>query len=281
MATARDLKGRVFFFFIATARHLKGRVFFSITICYTNKQECITVTEVDHMGGYFNIRSNIAQIVLIFILLPFLAIIFSVAFKNPPTAFADFLMNLIGQIPVCDIWVDILYKSASGLTQAKFIDMIPEAMMRAVPETMLLTVCVHATNLFSLKILRQHGLPIFSTMAGIILATFLASTAGLIENLIAELGVLVIMSIGIMLMFKAVLGSQGYSVFGIKRVIYIIIDGLLAVIACAYVGMLLIVFLGAYSSPGKALGSFFIISGLTMFAAILRYFASAGEDEDV
>lgn len=233
------------------------------------------------MGGYYNIRSNIAQIILIFILFPFLAIIFSVVFKNAPTAFADFLMNLIGQIPVCDIWVDILYQSASGLTQAKFIDMIPVAMMRAVPETMLLTVCVHAANQFSLKVLRQHGLPIFSTFAGIILATFLASAAGLIENLIAELGVLVIMSIGIMLMFKAVLGSQGYAVFGFKRVLYIFLDGVLAVIACAYASMLLIVFLGYYSNVREAVGRFLIISGLTMLAAILRYLASFGEDEDV
>ena len=234
------------------------------------------------MKGYFNIRSNIAQIVLIFILLPFLAIIFSAVFRNnAPTAFLGFIVDLIGQIPVCDIWVDILYKSGTGLTQGEFVEMIPVAMLRALPETMLLTACVHGTNQFSKDVLKQHGLPIFSTFAGIILATFLASGAGLIKNLIAELGVIVIMSFGIMLMFKALLGRKGYKVFGGRRLVYILIDGVLAVIACGYVGMLLIVFLGYYSNLGEAFGAFLITTGITMLAVIVRYIASAGEDEDV
>ena len=237
-------------------------------------------TEVDDMRGYFNIRSSIAQIVLIFILLPFLAIIFSAVFRDhAPSAFLGFMFDLIGQIPVCDIWVDILYKSGTGLTQTEFIEMIPEAMIRAIPETMLLTACVHGTNQFYGSVLKQRGLPIFSTFSGIILATFLASGAGLIKNLIAELGVIVIMSIGIMLMFKALLGRKGYKFFVIRKLLDIFLDGVLAVIACGYVGMLLIVFLGYYSNPGEALGGFLITTGITMLAVIVRYLASIGEDE--
>ena len=130
------------------------------------------------MKGYNNIISNIAQIILIVILLPFLAIICSAVFgKDAPATFVDFLVSLIGQIPVCDIWVDILYQSSSGLTQSDFIEAIPIALLRSVPETLLLTVSVHASNQFFRSILKQRGLPIFSTMLGIVLSTIITSAA--------------------------------------------------------------------------------------------------------
>ena len=233
------------------------------------------------MRGYNNIISNIAQIILIVILLPFLAILCSVVLgKDAPATFVDFLVSLIGQIPVCDIWVDILYQSSSGLTQSDFIEAIPIAILRSMPETLLLTVSVHASNQFFRSILRQRGLPIFSTMLGIILSTMITSAARISENLIMELGVIVITSIGIMLALKAAFGIRGHSIFGAKRVILIIMDALLAVIACAYVSVLILA-AGHYSSPGKAIGSIVIVTGCVILAAVLRYIASFGEDDDV
>ena len=227
------------------------------------------------MKGYDNIISNIAQIILIVILLPFLAILCSVVLgKDAPATFVDFLVSLIGQIPVCDIWVDILYQSSSGLTQSDFI-------LRSVPETLLLTVSVHASNQFFRSILKQRGLPIFSTMLGIVLSTIITSAARISESLIMELGVIVITSIGIMLALKAAFGIRGHSIFGAKRVILIIMDALLAVIACAYVSVLILAAAGHYSSPGKAIGSIVIVTGCVILAAVLRYIASFGEDDDV
>ena len=234
------------------------------------------------MKGYNNIISNIAQIILIVILLPFLAILCSVVLgKDAPATFVDFLVSLIGQIPVCDIWVDILYQSSSGLTQSDFIEAIPIALLRSVPETLLLTVSVHASNQFFRSILKQRGLPIFSTMLGIVLSTIITSAARISESLIMELGVIVITSIGIMLALKAAFGIRGHSIFGAKRVILIIMDALLAVIACAYVSVLILAAAGHYSSPGKAIGSIVIVTGCVILAAILRYIASFGEDDDV
>jgi len=50
--------------------------------------------------GYLNIRSNIAQVILIVLLLPVLAVIcWVVCGSNAASSFNDFLMSLIEQIP--------------------------------------------------------------------------------------------------------------------------------------------------------------------------------------
>ena len=224
--------------------------------------------------------SNIAQIILIVILFPFLAILFWVINgNNASSSFANFLADLTSQIPVCDIWFDVLYKTSSGLTQSQFIASVPVVLLRSIPETLLLTVSVHATNQIARTLLDQRGLPIVSTMVGVILSTVLVSLTGLSSSLLFELGSDLVMVIGIIIMVKAVFGSRGHQVFGLHRILIIVIDALLGIIVCAYVCLLIMVSLRCYSSPTKAIGSFLVVTGIVIIAAVLRYLVSIGEDE--
>ena len=188
-------------------------------------------------------------------------------------------MASLSQIPMCGIWVDLLDQSASGLTHAGFIEMIPEALLRSAPEALILTVSVHAANQFSRHVLKQIGLPILSTMAGIIISIALSSFAGSWKNLVMELGTIVVMSIGIIILLRTVVGKHGQSIFSVKKILYIIIDAILAVIACAYASLFIIVVSGHYSSPGKAFARFSVASVIFIMAAVIRYLVSFGEDD--
>ena len=231
------------------------------------------------MKGYNNIISNIAQIILIVILLPFLAILCSVVLgKDAPATFVDFLVSLIGQIPVCDIWVDILYQSSSGLTQSDFIEAIPIALLRSVPETLLLTVSVHASNQFFRSILKQRGLPIFSTMLGVVLSSVLLTFSGVFQNVLMELGVILIMAIGIIIMFKAVFyvhekGKRDReTIFGFNKIFFLIIDGAMGIIISSYVAVIVVVMLGKYKSIRAAIGTLVLVTIILIVAAMLRLF---------
>ena len=104
-----------------------------------------------------DIISNVAQVILIVILLPFIAIICAAVLgNNAPSAFVDFLLALVGKIPLCDIWVDVLANISSGMTQSDYIDSMGLVILKGGLEAVLMAACVHATNQFFSKILEQH-----------------------------------------------------------------------------------------------------------------------------
>ena len=60
---------------------------------------------------------------------------------------------------------------------------------------------------------------------------------------------------------------------------HIIIDAILAVIACAYVSLFILVVSGHYSSPGEAFARFSVASVIFIMAAVIRVLVSFGEDD--
>ena len=226
-----------------------------------------------------DIISNVAQVILIVILLPFMAIICAAVMgNNAPTAFVGFLLALIGKIPVCDIWFDILSNMSSGMTQSNYIDSMGFVILKGGLEALLLGVCVHATNQFFLKILEQNGLPIFSTMLGVVLSSVLLTFSGVFQNVLMELGSILIMSIGIIIMFKAVFyvhekdKRDRETIFGFNKIFFLIIDGAMGIIISSYVAVIVVVMLGKYKSIRAAIGTLVLVTIILMVAAMLRLF---------
>ena len=228
-----------------------------------------------------DIISNVAQVILIVILLPFMAIICAAVMgNNAPSAFVDFLLALVGKIPVCDIWVDVLANISSGMTQSNYIDLMGYVILKEGLEALLLGVCVHATNQFFSKILEQHGLPIFSTMLGVALSSVLLTFSGVFKNVLMELGVILIMAIGIIIMFKAVFyvhekGKRDReTIFGFSRIFILLIDGAMGIIISSYVAVVVVMMLGRYKSFSAGMGTLVLVSLILLVTSILRMILS-------
>jgi len=164
------------------------------------------------------------------------------------------------------------------MTQQQLVEAVPVVMLRSIPETLLLGVCVHASNQIFRLVQGRHGLPIFSTFLGVIVSSGLTYLTGLTSDILYEIGADIVLIIGIVVLVRVIFGIHGRSVFGISRIFVIFIDALLGIIVCAHICFLLMVSLGYYGSPQKALGSFLILTGIVLLAAVLRYIVSLGED---
>ena len=224
-------------------------------------------------------RSNIAQILLVVLLLPFLAILLRIIFGNDASSAIGFLGSLLGQIPLCGNLFEMFVQYGSGLTDPEAVRSVSSILLRSFPEALLLTVSVHSVNQIHKVIFQAHGLPIISTGAGVLLSAILSSLIKRSPNLIMEIGVDLVVVIGMIIALRAVFNRSGHGIFGLHRILIIIIDGILGVITCTYVCLLLMAALGYYPDFGDALRRVLIVSGLVIVAAIIRWFISLSEDD--
>lgn len=216
--------------------------------------------------GLKNTISNIAQVLLVVILLPGVSLILgAVGGKSSQTGFVN---SLFGKIPLCDIWLDILYQHKGGLSAESVLSSAAVVILKAFPEAIISAICVYVCIQISKK-LNARGLPIFATFVGIVIASVLTTLTGITGNVntevIADFGVLLVMVIGLRIMMKSVF--RGMKVFSLKKVLLFIIDGLFAVITTAYISGLLIAASGYYSSAGEIIGQILILTGIEIFVA--------------
>ena len=232
--------------------------------------------------GFLNVRSNVAQIILIVIFLPTIAVIIRlISGSGGAGNMSGMLNSLIGEIPLCGVWVDVLYQINGGLSASDVASSASLVILKAFPETLISAICVFVCERISKKI-RAWGLPIFATFLGIVIATIITSLTGLSGNVTTEIlidfGVILVMLVGLKFMFNSVLGSTG--VFVVKKVLMFIIDGLLAVITTGYIAGLLLAATGAYASTGEAMGRVIILTGAELVAVALAWIVgSSAEDE--
>ena len=233
--------------------------------------------------GYRNTISNVSQIVLIAILFPFVAIIIALisgtggGFGNA----SGLISSLIGSIPLCDLWVDILYQFSGGLTASDVASSTVLVIVKAFPEALISSICVYICVQIGKKV-GARGLPIITTFAGIVVATIIISLTGLSNNLTTELlidfGVIIIMIIGIKIMFRS--AFSGLKIMTGKKVLLLIIDGLLAVITTAYISVLLLAASGAYATIGQVVGHVFLLTGIEIIAVLIVWGINEAVDPD-
>ncbi len=234
------------------------------------------------MGFFKGVKttiSNIAQIILVVLLLPMAAIVIgSVSGGNETANVSGFLSSLVGNIPLCDIWVDILYQYKGGLAVEDVLSSTLLVTIKALPEALITAICVYVAVQISGK-LKALGLPIFATFIGIVIASIVTSLTGLSGSMLMEtiidFGVVVVMLIGLKILFKSLF--RGIKVFSAKKILLFLIDGLFAVITTAYISGLILAAAGVYSSVNQAVGRTMILTGIEVLTAIgvgaINYFA--------
>lgn len=229
--------------------------------------------------GIRNTISNIAQVLLVVILLPGVSLVLgAVGGKSSQTGFFN---SLFGKIPLCDIWLDMLYQHKGGLSAESVLSSAAVVILKAFPEAIISAICVYVCIQISKK-LNARGLPIFATFIGIAIASVLTTLTGLTGNvnteIISDFGVLLIMVIGLRIMMKS--AFKGMKVFSFKKVLLFIIDGLFAVITTAYISGLLISASGADSSTREAIGRVLVLTGIEIVVAFVVGVISDLADKD-
>ena len=238
------------------------------------------------MGLFKSFRttiSNVAQIILVVLLLPAVAIIIgSVSGANTAGNISGLLSSLVGNIPLCDIWVDILYQYQGELAVEDVLSSTLLVILKALPEALISALCVYAAVQVSEK-LKSRGLPIFATFIGIAIASIITSLTGLSGSMTTEIiidfVVVIIMFIGLRFMLKSIFRKM--NVFSLKKILLFFIDGLLAVITTAYISGLIMEASGVYSSTGEAIRRTMILTGIEIITAVgvvvINFFADKDE----
>lgn len=218
--------------------------------------------------GIRNTISNIAQILLVVLLFPCVAILLGVI-SSSDSSTMGVLVSLIGKIPLCEIWLDILYQYSGSLSAEAVLSSTLLVILKALPEALISAVCVYVSVQLSRK-LKSRGIPIFATFIGIFIASIITTLTGLSGNvtteIIADFGVLIIMIIGLKIIAKSVF--SGIRILSIKKVLLFIVDGLFAVITTAYISGLIMAATGVYVSIAQAIGRVFILTGIEIVVAM-------------
>ena len=227
-----------------------------------------------------NIGSNLAQLGLVYLFFPICALLIGwISGAGTGNAVpAGFLSAWIGKIPLCELWIDMIYQYGGGLTASDVASSTVLIILKALPEAFLVSVCVHvcmqAADLIGVK-----GFHIFSSFIGVFIATVIISLIGKSNNMLAEIlmeiGVIIVMLIGMKIMFKSVFHGAG--ILSGKRILFLVIDGLYAVITTAYVSGLLMAGCGMYSSVGQAIGRILVLAGVMTITAVIAWLMKGAE----
>ena len=224
---------------------------------------------------------NIAQLILVVILLPFIAIIFSAFSGNPASGLGTFLMSIISQMPMGEMLFDLLSTLVSGFTAADAINVSITVLVSALPEAIIsaifVSACIAVTDILwrPWKFTDDNKpLPILAAFVGIILSTVFIAVLNIPDSalvtLLSELLLIVILIIGIKFLFKSIF--PGTKIFLVKKILYLIIDGLYAIIMTSYVAALTVVATGGCSGIGEAGKYIAGVTGVTVVASVIVWF---------
>ena len=225
--------------------------------------------------------TNIAQILLVFFLLPFFALICG-AFND--SSLTTGLINFLGQVPLCQTLADIVSTQLSSTTsQTDLMEITLWTFFKEFPSAIIAGISVHlCVGIFDHiwfnfpKHLKP--LPILPGFFGIVLFTIISNVIGLtgsdLTAFFVEAGVVVVMLIGLWILLKAGWGKK----VSIKTALLWIIEGLYAVLLTTYIsGMMLIM---QDEEPINAFSLILLLAVAAIIGSLLVYFVRIGVDRD-
>ena len=245
--------------------------------------------------GFRNIRVNIAQIIVVVIFLPFVAVLCSALTpNNAGGSMGGILLSLVGEIPLLNIVCGILSQYVSGFTASNVLEITAWVLIKAFPDAALVGICVHVFeemfnhgwNAMRLGMKKREAelfkpLPIFPAFLGIFAATIIVNLFDLFGNvmvaLIGEIIVIVVMIIAIRLMF----GKLGRGkIFSAKKIMLIMIDSIYAIIVSAYLAAHVLVGLGYVTNMSQRLSLIGTTLGTMLAASLLVTWVHRGARKD-
>ncbi len=236
---------------------------------------------IDGFTGIKNIIINVAQIALVGILVPFIAIIINAinsAAGGGATEFGQFMNGLIFQIPMFEEIANLLVQTSGSFSISDMPTITLMTLLQAFPDTMLVSVCVHFFDqLFSgVFDKKAHPLPIFAPFLGIATATIILNLLHLFKSVLVVILAEITMIIGIIIMVRGVFGrrkkdkyGEKKSIFSFGRILVFIINGLHGIIAASYAVVVLMAFSGTITGFGNIVKFLAPISLIAIIASVI------------
>lgn len=219
--------------------------------------------------------SNIAQLLLLSILLPSVIFVFKLIFSGAAGTLA---MELADQIPFFNMWLSLLEKFAHAAIPTAYpgADLISDFFKTIIMAIVIkLCVMVHEKAAF-------YGLPILATAVGVVVGMVLISIiSALFGGFVALLvygGVAVIMLVGMWLLLSSVFSSLCFSLPAITY--HTVVSAIGAVTASGYMAIMLVILGGYVSDLRIALSGILLGTGLMILSAVLLYIDSQMEDQE-
>lgn len=219
--------------------------------------------------------SNIAQLLLLSILVPIVIFIFKLIFSGAAGALA---MELADQVPFFNMWLSLLEKFAHAAVPTAYpgTDLISD-FLKTIIMAIFIKICVmvHEKAKF-------YGLPILATAVGVVVGMILISIiSALFGGLVALLvygGVAVIMLVGLWLLVSSVFSSLQFSFPLITY--HTVLNAIGAVTASGYMAIMLVILGGYVSDLRIAISGILIGTGLMILSSVLLYIDSQMEDQE-
>lgn len=199
--------------------------------------------------------SNIAQILLIILVFPFIGWFLD----------TESLLNFLDSIPIFNTWIQLLYNAHTIDTSNLFLIYFTSFF-----EAIVLGICTHVcVQIHTLS--GNYGLPIFPTFLGVAIACglfSLLSVAGAFQLLLY----LVIIGFGLWLMLKSLFKTK--RLFSTENILLLVVESLFAVVICGYV-----VALSLFSEGKLSFGAFFSITLLSIAGAFVTWLVTGFQKE--
>lgn len=218
--------------------------------------------------------SNIAQVVLLVIVAPFLAVIVRLI---APQSASDLAFQLADYIPFFEMWVSLL----KDLFQVNISSLNPVFNILADLCKAIIIALVVKFACFVHITAELRGLPILATVLGTVVAMLLtsviAASFGGIVTMVMYLGVIVIMLIGMKIALSSVFSSLHTSM---SSAIYgAVFSGICAVCSTGYVTIMALILSGRITNPGLAVAGILLATALEILVALLMYVEAKIRDQ--
>lgn len=232
-----------------------------------------------------NLRSNIAQIAICFVLFPtVMTICYIFSSSTAGSESLSKLLSMFSDVPVCGVAFDLLSQYVAVGAEVKISEISVLLFLKAFPETIMVSVLVHffvqlfqrdynSINTTSTGNQIVAPLPILPTFLGLVVSTVLVGLLNLSGNamitFIAELFLIAIIIFGIKLMFGKKFTN---GIFSLKKILTLIIDGLYAVIFSTYVASMVVVGSGTIQRFKEAFAFEMTMIGAVLVATALFHY---------
>ena len=226
--------------------------------------------------------SAVAQILLVALLLPCIAILLNALFgqsgANPMKKIVEAALD---KTPYLDAWAAMLNTFSQNNVLQELSDSMTLLILKEAPKTMIINVAVYACNGVG-DFLDVPGPHILSSFIGVLVGLFsvamLEKIPGTEAQVFSMIGFLIVMIIGLKILFAKKMSSV--SLFSVKRLLSFVVDGLVAVELCAYLTCLMLVMGGYYGNSRQAAHVLFVVAGAAVVVCILSCVVAEGINRD-
>lgn len=211
------------------------------------------------------IIANIAQFILGVFLITLLSWIWSWIFPNESP---DFLLGIISEIDLFEVWLDLLSQIANSSKQlliGNYIEVLRLAFFKSIYETLIIGISIHLCKVVGVKA-EMRGAAILPTVLGSFLGCFIVKLVNDIEIslFLWVIALAIIDSIVVFLVGEKLLGAW----------ITLLINALIAGMISAYVVVNILIMQGSIQDIRFALGLFIVILFPLLIVILIEQFVT-------